>query len=415
MSKASMASALALAIPAAALLFPSCPRASSVRAMELSLEEAAAFHESRPGEGGEFLILGKADDASAGRSSDPGLARLAGRWEGYDYGPPVSRDLKIVLALRSLARGGGEALVWAGTNLQYPSAICRERIAAEAGDGRGTPPSIAIKLGGAASAPELELAYDAATDSLRSPAHSERQVALTRSRSFVAYEDYPRYLAAKGIAAASFHSSVLRFFGGEYLVYLPEGYGEDAGRSWPLILFFHGTGDIGENPYLLAKASPFLYIREKGPLGCIIAAPLLRTRASSGFFPDAYLEGALDEILAAYRVDPSRVYATGLSLGGEAVYEIATLRPGAFAAIAPLAAFSRSIPALASVTGMSVLAIHGAADRVVPPKLGRAPAEALAKAGADVVFELLPGHDHDVWTDSYSDPMFYERLLSKRR
>jgi len=57
----------------------------------------------------------------------------------------------------------------------------------------------------------------------------------------------------------------------------------------------------------------------------------------------------------------------------------------------------------------------GAADRVVPPKLGRAPAEALAKAGADVVFELLPGHDHDVWTDSYSDPMFYERLLSKRR
>jgi predicted peptidase len=39
-----------------------------------------------------------------------------------------------------------------------------------------------------------------------------------------------------------------------------------ASKTWPLIFFLHGAGDRGDNPFLLAKASPFMMIREKGPL-----------------------------------------------------------------------------------------------------------------------------------------------------
>ena len=41
---------------------------------------------------------------------------------------------------------------------------------------------------------------------------------------------------------------------------------------------------------LLAKASPFMYIREKGSLPCIIAAPVLSEDYQS--FPDDYINAA---------------------------------------------------------------------------------------------------------------------------
>jgi formylglycine-generating enzyme required for sulfatase activity/predicted esterase len=391
------------------------PAISAASASALSSEEAAAFREVRSSDGNEFLIFGAAKAPKPDPRLDASLSVFLGRWEGYDFAPPVARDLKIVLAIQRMASEGGEGLLWAGTNLQYPAAVYRESIGVDARRKGGAPPSIAVKLSGSGRGSELKLVYDLATDTLRSPEGSGRSVVLTRGRSFLAYSDYPRYLEGKGIYAKSYKPGIMQLVGGKYLVYLPEGYDKDPARKWPLILFFHGSGDSGDNPYLLAKASPFMYVREKGPLPCVIAAPLLGKRLGAGLFPDSYLEGALDEMLSAYRIDPARVYATGLSLGGEAAYKIASLRPSAFAAIAPLAAFSYSIPQLAAIKGIPVKAIHGADDHVVPPKMGKAPADALAKAGAEVSFELLKGHDHDVWTDTYSDPAFYDWLLSKRR
>jgi hypothetical protein len=33
----------------------------------------------------------------------------------------------------------------------------------------------------------------------------------------------------------------------------------------------------------------------------------------------------------------------------------------------------------------------------------------------EIDFRVLAGHDHDVWTDSYLDPAFYEWLLGQHR
>ena len=34
----------------------------------------------------------------------------------------------------------------------------------------------------------------------------------------------------------------------EYFLYLPEGYGQDRDRLWPIILFLHGGGERGDGP-----------------------------------------------------------------------------------------------------------------------------------------------------------------------
>jgi predicted esterase len=63
------------------------------------------------------------------------------------------------------------------------------------------------------------------------------------------------------------------------------------------------------------------------------------------------------------------------------------------------------------INDLPVWAIHGADDQVISLVWGQKAADALKKAGASVRFTVLEGHDHDVWTDTYSDPQFYDWFL----
>ena len=179
----------------------------------------------------------------------------------------------------------------------------------------------------------------------------------------------------------------------------------------------HGYGDRGDNALLLAKASPFMYIREKGPLPFIIAAPLLTAFEGYSSFPEAYLDGVLAEVQANYRVDPQRIYVTGLSMGGEATWRFALHQPDTFAAIAPLSTYLNHADAalMKSIKDLPVWAIQGAEDTVFPVSKAQQPVDALKEAGGNVRFTVLEGHDHDVWTDTYSDPQFYDWLLQHRK
>ncbi len=199
------------------------------------------------------------------------------------------------------------------------------------------------------------------------------------------------------------------------MVYLPEGYEDDPAKTWPLILFLHGTGDRGDNIDLLAKASPFMMIREKGPLPFILIAPLLA--ASQKEFPLEYMEGVLAEALAVYRVDPKRIYGTGLSLGGKAIYRLAVQHSETFAAIATLSAYAdpETLPLIGRIKDLPVWAIHGAEDTIVPLALDQQTVDALKAAGGEATLTILAGHDHDTWTDTYSDPAFYDWFLQYQR
>jgi predicted peptidase len=158
-----------------------------------------------------------------------------------------------------------------------------------------------------------------------------------------------------------------------------------------------------------------MMIREQGPLPFIIVAPLLSGSEFYRSFPESYMDGVLEQVLADYRVDQKRIYVTGLSMGGEATYRFALHRPDTFAAVVPLAAFLNSPPSMESIKALPVWAIHGADDTVVSLSAAQQPVDALEQAGGNVRFTILEGHDHDVWTDTYSDPLFYDWLLQHQR
>ena len=358
-----------------------------------------------------YLILGKIPVSPAAQDLSPELSAFLGRWEGYDYSPPVKKDYKLVLVIQSIEDEGGTAYLWLGTNLQYPSAVQEIQFNVVP----GAAPAIEFKTHFGAETESLRLVHASDKNTLRSPAGDERAFELSQAQSFYVYKDYALYLSGKRIFAREYQDASLSEYGAGYMLYLPEGYEENPDKTWPLIYFLHGAGDRGDNIWLLAKASPFIMIREQGPLPFIIFAPLLNDW--QGSFPLEYLDGGLAEAQTIYRVDAKRIYVTGLSLGGEATYRFAIAHPDSFAAIAPLCASLEGdqIALLERIRNLPVWAIHGAEDTVIPLATGQEPVNVLKELGGNIQFTVLDGNDHDVWTDTYSDPAFYEWLLRHQR
>ena len=386
----------------------------------LAITDFDALHSPVKGDANQYLIFGNVPVSKPAADLHADLAVFLGRWEGYNYSPPVKKDRKLVLVVQEITTQGGKALGWSGTNLQYPDATGDIHFRVVPGDTA----SIQFQIIYPDGAKQIDtFTYDRNNDLLRGwsrlPANNAAYgpYELSRDRSFNIYKDYIQYLAGKRIYAKTYQNSELHQYGQGYLLYRPEGYEADPNKTWPLIFFLHGFGDRGDNVFLLAKASPFMYIREKGPLPFIIIAPLLNTSSDYSSFPEVYMDGVLAEARADYRIDPKRIYVTGLSMGGEATYRFALHQPNTFAASAPLSAYLDYADAatMKSIKALPVWAIHGAEDTVIPLARAQQPVDALKETGGNIRFTVLEGHDHDVWTDTYSDPAFYDWLLQHQR
>jgi predicted esterase len=393
----------------------------------LSLEDTAmenfrgadftTLHSPVGGDENEFLIFGGVPVTSPPADLPPEWSAFLGRWEGFSYGPPVRKDWKFVLVVEDISSEGGTALLWFGTNLQYPEGTTKVHFRTVPGN----PPSIEWKYSWGGANNVCTVTYDTESGQLEGRIKMAQSggpsgpIRLDRGETFHVYQDYPAYLATKSISSKEYTDpSLAREYGAGFLLHLPEGYADGSAANWPLIFFLHGYGDRGTNVFLLAKASPFMMIREKGPLPFIIVAPLLKPSSKFMSFPEAYMDGVLEQILADYRVDRERIYVTGISIGGEATYRFALHQPDMFAAIAPLASYLDSLKGLEQIKDLPVWAIHGADDIVVPLSRAQQVVDALKLAGGNVRFSILENHDHDVWTDTYLDPLFYEWLLVHR-
>ena len=389
-----------------------------------------AVHQPVDAGGNAALIFGALPVTPAATGTPPELAAFLGRWEGYGYGPPIRRDWRYVLAITEITPRDGRGFIWAGTNTQYPSRIEQVRFRVT-GEGADTTLEWDQTVGGTYAV--VHVRHAAGTEALEgtaTPGGSTtpgETVRMTRGTTDgIVYRDYPGHLADLGITWQPHDDAALIANGAGSLVYLPPGYDVDPSRRWPLILFLHGAGDRGDNGYVIAQNSPFRFITGGRSLDAIIVAPLLA--AGMPAFPTAYLEGALDEALARYRVDPERVTLSGLSMGGEAAYRLARHRPATFAGVSVLAGFDAAafpdaqkwgyepIPdPAAALVGIPVQVIHGRDDMNVPLTAAQGTVDALVAAGVDVRFSVLDGHDHDVWSDTYSDPAYFDWLLAQRR
>lgn len=200
----------------------------------------------------------------------------------------------------------------------------------------------------------------------------------------------------------------------EYLLALPEGYGQK-GQKWPLMLFLHGAGERGSDlnkvkvhgpPKLIeqGKSLPFIVVSPQCPSGSWWASPE----------QIQVLIALLDEMVEKYDVDESRVYLTGLSMGGFGTWALGSTCPDRFAALVPICGGGQ--PRMArQLKDLPIWVFHGARDNVVPISQSEEMVEALKAAGGNAEFTVYPEATHDSWTVTYDNPKLYEWLLSHRR
>ena len=197
----------------------------------------------------------------------------------------------------------------------------------------------------------------------------------------------------------------------DYLLYLPPDYaGKD---SWPLMVFLHGAGERGHDLNLVKKHGPPKLVEAGKDFPFIIVSPQCPT---DQWWPGLEKEvmALVDEIVEKYNVDESRIYLTGLSMGGYGTWTIGCSHPDRFAAMVPLCGGGRPFRA-ASLKDMPIWAFHGEADPVVPVAESRQMVEAVNKAGGHAKLTTYPGVGHDCWTQTYENPRLYEWILSQHK
>ncbi len=197
----------------------------------------------------------------------------------------------------------------------------------------------------------------------------------------------------------------------DYLLYLPEGY-EDK-EAWPLIVFLHGVGERGENIDAVRRQGLPKMIDAGKQLPFVVVSPQCHRRF---WWPQIGREvmTLVDEIIETHKVDPSRVYLTGLSMGGYGTWSVGCMFPERFAAILPICGGGEPFIA-ETLKDTPVWAFHGDADPVVPLRESQRMVDAINRAGGNARLTIYPGVGHDAWTQTYSNDAVYEWLLSHRK
>ncbi len=202
-----------------------------------------------------------------------------------------------------------------------------------------------------------------------------------------------------------------------YVLYLPQGYDPADGKKWPLVFFFHGIGERGDDPQvLLDKALPE-YLRKGGRLDAIMVAP--QCPAGSHWVENPCelekLSRFIPRILENYPTDKDRVYLTGLSMGGRCCWMLALAMPDTFAAAAIVC--GRTIDYdLHRITRMPLWMFHGTLDETTPFFNINRVIPRLSEYGHRYYkLTVYPRLGHAVWQESYAKRELYHWLLAQSR
>ena len=220
--------------------------------------------------------------------------------------------------------------------------------------------------------------------------------------------------------AKSFKGRIARTVSAQYWIYLPRDYSTRSQERWPLILFLHGAGERGTNLSKAAMHGPPKLVKQGQDFPFIIVSPQCPTNQR---WDNDVLLALLDEVTEKYKVDKSRVYLTGLSMGGYGTWSLGLTHPERFAAIAPICGGGQVIDAHLSSRDkaeafktLPVWAFHGGKDPVVPPAESQRMVDALKKFGCkDLELTVYPEAQHDSWTETYNNPKLYDWFLAHQR
>ena len=214
-------------------------------------------------------------------------------------------------------------------------------------------------------------------------------------------------------AAEAFDSEVTLKVSYRYLLSLPDGYQADNAKRWPLIIFLHGAGERGQELEMLKKHGPPKLIAAGQSIPAVVVSP----QCAPGTIWNPHAVHALTQaMIGKHRVDPDRVYLTGLSMGGFGTWETAMEYPQTYAALIPICGGVGVRFIMADrIKHIPEWIFHGAKDSVVSPAFSQQMHQILSKLGTPVQLTLYPEAQHDSWTATYNKPEVWAWLFKQKR
>ncbi len=212
-----------------------------------------------------------------------------------------------------------------------------------------------------------------------------------------------------------------------YWIYKPESYYKNTGKSYPLLMFYHGLGEMGTTDgdigRVLANGPPKM-IDQGQEMEYIVVSPQAYNDASGPvrYATPGWLDEVLEVVKSQNRVDINRVYLTGLSLGGRACYYLAANQPSKISALLPASGVFDNVTD-SQVCGMKDIPLWGFnndSDPVVNYgwNLRRFVSTVNSCSPGPIVPPLTTIYSasvHDSWTNMYNTPEVYPWLLSKTK
>ena len=188
-----------------------------------------------------------------------------------------------------------------------------------------------------------------------------------------------------------------------YLTYVPENYDSTQSELYPVIIYLHGRSVSGTDlNRVRSYGLPFFLDRGK-KLNFIVVAP--QCPWGKNWASENWMDTLMVELNAKYRVDNSRIYLTGMSLGGFGTWELANRYPGRFAAIAPMCGGGKTEWS-ESLCHIPIWVFHGAQDKLVPVLRSDQMVNALKRREALVKYSRFPKKGHDLHR-MYDDDELY--------
>jgi predicted peptidase len=204
-----------------------------------------------------------------------------------------------------------------------------------------------------------------------------------------------------------------------YMLFTPQDYQAD-GRPWPLLLFLHGLGECSLDDLTRVKIhGPAKLVDSRPDFPFVLVTP--QCPPPKGQMKDvptawkaAQLIQLLDHVTNELNIDRTRVYATGLSMGGYGTWRLVAAYPERFAAAVPICGGGEPDRMAGPLSRVPIWAFHGAKDPTVPLARSREMVDAVRCAGGNVRFTVYPDVEHNSWEPTYDNPEVYDWLLAHR-
>lgn len=213
-----------------------------------------------------------------------------------------------------------------------------------------------------------------------------------------------------------------------YLEYLPQGYNSNS-NLYPVVISLHGIkerGTTSTDPATLKASVETVanvglpkYVKKGAQYPFILISPQLKT--SYGTWPASYVMEVVNYVKKTLRIDPKRIYITGLSLGGFGTWTTLGAYPEVFAGALPICAGGNALSKACNIASQNVpvWGFHGDKDGVVSytvtTKMVNAINACTPKPSPLAKATLFPGLGHIIWDKVYNETTALNWLLSFKK